>query len=136
MINDHAYILTKLSQDLAKEAILTGVEISLCARISDYKNDIAQIKEKMLKKIKSQSNMTSSPTSLSENRVIRVELNISSIGFPIDSEKVLNSYRLGLDLAVSEHSEDPDEYPIIHQIGTGLNDELCNTGYQNVYCNG
>ena len=79
--------------------------------------------------------MTSSLTSLSGNRVIRGELNISSIYHPIDSDQVLNPYRLGLDLAVSEHLEEPDEYTIIHQIGTGFNDGLGNTGYQNGYCN-
>ena len=135
-INYHFFIFTKHSQDLAKKDIMTGVEISLCGRISDYKTDIARIKEKMHKKIKSRSNMTSSSTSLSGNRVIRGELNISSIDSPIDSDKDLNPYRLGLDLPVSEHSEDPDENPIIHQIGTGFNDGLGNTGYQNVYRNG
>ena len=115
-INDQAYELTKLSQDLAKEAIMTGVELSLCGRISDYKTKVALIKDKRLKKIKTRSNLISSPTNLSGNRVIRGELNISSIEPPIDSDKVLNPYRLGLDLAVSEHSEDSDEYPINHQI--------------------
>ena len=43
--NDRVYILTKLSQDLAKEAIMTGVKISFCGRIFDYKTDIARIKE-------------------------------------------------------------------------------------------
>ena len=33
-INDPGYVLTKLSRDLAKEAIMTGVELSLCGRIS------------------------------------------------------------------------------------------------------
>ena len=83
-INDCAYVFTKLSPDLAKEAIMTGVEISLCGRISDYKTDIAQIKEKMIKKIESRSNMTSFPTSLSGSREIRGELNISSMNPPID----------------------------------------------------
>ena len=101
VICEHAKILTRLSQELAKEAIMTGVEISLCGRISDYKTDIARIKEKMLKKIKSQSNMISSLASLSGNRVIRGESHISSIDSPIDSNKFLNPYRLGLDLAVS-----------------------------------
>ena len=100
-INYHFFIFTKHSQDLAKKDIMTGVEISLCGRISDYKTDIARIKEKMLKKIKSQSNMISSLASLSGNRVIRGESHISTIDYPIDSNKFLNPYRLGLDLAVS-----------------------------------
>ena len=68
--------------------------------------------------------MTSSLTSLSGNRVIRGELNISSIDPPIASDQVLNPYRFGLNLAVSEHLEEPDDYPIVHQIGTGFNDGL------------
>ena len=118
MINDHAHVLTKLSQDLAKEAIMTGVDLSLCGRISNYKTDIARIQKKMLKKSESRSNLTSSPTSLRRNRMIRDELNISSIDPPTESDQVLNPYRLGLDLTVSEQLEEPDEYPIIHQIGT------------------
>ena len=55
--------------------------------------------------------------------MIRGELNISSIDPPnylpsADSDKVLNPYRLGLDLAVSEHSGDSDYYPTCDQIGT------------------
>ena len=52
-IIDRACIFTGILQDLARKAIMTGVEISLCGRISDYKTDIAQIKEKMIKKIQS-----------------------------------------------------------------------------------
>ena len=50
-INDCTFILTKLSQDLAMEAIMTGVDLSLCGRISDYNMEIALIRERMLKKI-------------------------------------------------------------------------------------
>ena len=57
-INNQAYELTTLSQDLAKEALMTGVELSLCGRISDYKTEIALIKEWMLKKITTRSNLT------------------------------------------------------------------------------
>ena len=45
VITDRAYLLTKLSQDLAKEAIMAGVELTVCGKISDYKNVILQIKE-------------------------------------------------------------------------------------------
>ena len=69
-INNRAYLLTKLSQDLAKEAIMAGVELTLCGRISDYKNVIIQIKEKILERIKTRSNLTSSPTNLSRDRVV------------------------------------------------------------------
>ena len=41
-----------------------------------------------------------------------------------------------MDLAVSKHSGDSDEYPINHQIGTGFNDGLGNTGFQNIYPSG
>ena len=115
---------------------MTGVEISLCEGIIDYKTEIALIKEIMLKKITTRSNLTSSPTSLSGNRVIISELNISSIDPPVDSDKVLNPYRLGLDLAISEDAGDSNEYPVNHQIGTGFNDGLGNTGYQNIYRSG
>ena len=70
-INEGAQVLTKLSQDLDREAIITGVDLTLCGRISDYKTDVALIQKKMLKKSESQSNLTSSPTSISGNRVIR-----------------------------------------------------------------
>ena len=71
---------------------------------------------------------------MSGNRAIQGELNISSID-PLtclpgaNSDKVLNPYRLGLDLAVSEHSGESDYYPTNRQIGTGFNDGLSNTGY-------
>ena len=80
--------------------------------------------------------MTSSPTCLSGSRKIRGELNISSINPLIDGDQVLNPYRHGLDLTVSEYSDEPDEYPIVHQIGTEFNDGLGNTGYQSGYRNG
>ena len=35
-ICERAVILTMLSQELAKEAIMTGVDLFLCGRISDY----------------------------------------------------------------------------------------------------
>ena len=140
MINDRVYLLTKLSQDLAKEAKMSGVELTLCGRISDYKNVIIEIKEKGMERIKTRSNLTSSPTNLSRNRVLRDELNISSIDSPdystdIDSDRVLNPYRLGLNLAVSEHSGDFYYYPTMDQIGTEPNDGLSITGSWNNYHN-
>ena len=97
---------------------MPGVELTLCGRIFDNKNVILEIKEKVMKRIKIWSNFTSSPTNLSRNRVVRGELNISSIVPPdyspgIDGDKVLNSYRLGLNLAVSEHSGDFDYLPTL-----------------------
>ena len=67
-------------------------------------------------------------------------MNISSIDPPddlpgVDSDKVFNPYRLGLDLPVSEHSGDFDYHPTIDQIGTEPNDGLGNTGFQNNYRN-
>ena len=50
--NNRACLLTKLSQDLSKEAIMSGVELTLCGRISDYKNVILEIKEKVMERIK------------------------------------------------------------------------------------
>ena len=46
-----AKILTRLSQELIKEAIITGVDLSLCGRISDCKIDIAQSMQRMIKKV-------------------------------------------------------------------------------------
>ena len=43
VICERAKILTRLSQELAKEAIMTGVDLSLCGRIPDYKIDIARV---------------------------------------------------------------------------------------------
>ena len=71
--------LTELSQVLAREAIMLGVELTLCGQISDYKNVIVEIKEKIKERIKIQSNLTSSPAYLSKTRELRIELNISSI---------------------------------------------------------
>ena len=62
VINNRACLLTKLSQDLAKEAVMSGVELTLCGKISDYKNEILQIKEKVMERIKTQSNLISFPT--------------------------------------------------------------------------
>ena len=67
--------------------------------------------------------------------MIRGESHISTIDYPIDSNKFLNPYRLGLDLAVSELSGDFDYYPTTDQIGTEPNDGLGNTGYQTNYRN-
>ena len=66
--------------------------------------------------------------------MVRGELNISSIDPPdfspgIDRDKVLNQYRLGLDLTVSELSGDFDHYPTTDQISTEPNDGLRHTGY-------
>ena len=51
-INDQASSLAELSQDLAKEAIMAGVDLTLCGEISNYKNIVTQIKENTLKRIK------------------------------------------------------------------------------------
>ena len=64
-IIDHASMFTGISQDLAREAIMNGVNICVCGRIADYKTEIAKIKERMIKKIESRNNLTSSPTSFS-----------------------------------------------------------------------
>ena len=73
VINDRLRSLTELSQVLAREAIMLGVELTLCGQISDYKNVIVEIKEKIKERIKIQSNLTSSPTYLSKTRELRVE---------------------------------------------------------------
>ena len=61
VINDRACSLTELSQVLAREDIMSGVELTVCRRISDYRNVIAEIKMKIKERIKLQSNLTSSP---------------------------------------------------------------------------
>ena len=71
---------------------------------------------------------------------MRGELNISSIDPPdyspgIYCDKVLNPYRLGLNLAVSEHSGDLGYCPTMDQIGTEPNDRLGITGSRNNYPN-
>ena len=82
------------------------------------------------------SNLISSPTNFSGNRMIREELNLSSIGPSLDSVQVLNPYRVGLDLTVSQRLEQPNRYHIVDQIGIGFNDGLVNTGCQSYYHNG
>ena len=44
-INNQANSLARLSQDLAKDAIMAGVNLTLCGEISNYKNMLTQIKE-------------------------------------------------------------------------------------------
>ena len=78
-INDQASSLAKLSQDLAKEAIMAGVDLTLCGEISNYKNIVTQIKKNNLKRINPQSNLMSSPFNLNWKRALRNDLNISTI---------------------------------------------------------
>ena len=61
---ERAKILTRLSQELAGEAITTGKDLSLCRRIADYEFDIAMIKLRMIKKTENRSY----PRSLSNDR--------------------------------------------------------------------
>ena len=49
VINHRACSLTELFQVLAREAIMLGVELILCGRISDYRNVIAEIKKERIK---------------------------------------------------------------------------------------
>ena len=137
-INDQASSLAKLSQDLAKEAIMAGVDLTLCGEISNYKNIVTQIKENTLKRISPQSNLMSSLSNLNGNRALRNKLNISTIDPPsyqptLKSDKVLNPYRLGLDLTVYEYQRESNYLPINHQFGTGFNDGHGNTGYQVIH---
>ena len=61
---------------------MSGVELTVCRRISDYRNVIAEIKMKIKERIKLQSNLTSSTKNLSKTRELSGELNISSIDPP------------------------------------------------------
>ena len=77
----------------------------------------------------------SSLSNLYGNRVLQNELNISTIDPSnyqptLNSDKVLNPYRLGLDLTVHEYQRESNYHPINHQLGTGFNDGLGNAGYQ------
>ena len=137
MINARANSLVKITQNLAKDALMAGVNLILCGEISNYKNLIAQIKENLLERIKAQSNVTSPPVHSSKNRVVRGELEISILDPPIgvldhNRDKVFNSYRLGLDLAVPEYQVEPNS--MHNQFGTRSNDRLGITGYQVVHC--
>ena len=88
-INDRAFMLTKLSQELAKEAIMTGVEISLCGRISDYKTEIALIRERMLKKIYPNRFI---PTGRTESQP-----NVSGLGFITEGDRQLQARKRSLE---------------------------------------
>ena len=77
--------------------------------ISNYKNIINQIRLKVLKRINPQSNLVSSPSNQNLNRVLQDELNISTTTIDPPNyqpthggDKVLNSYRLGLDLTAHD----------------------------------
>ena len=104
VINEQVRYLSKISQDLAKEAIVARGDLTLCGEISYYKNIVNQIKQKALKGINPPSNLVSSPSNLNlnTNRVLQHELNIFTIDSPNyqsthKSDKVLNPYRFELE---------------------------------------
>ena len=106
---EKASSLSRVSQDLAKEAHLAKVEFTMYGEISNYKNIINQIRLKVLKRINPQSNLVSSPSNQNLNRVLQDELNISTTTIDPPNyqpthggDKVLNTYRLGLDLTAHD----------------------------------
>ena len=50
------------------------------------------------------------------------------------SDKVLNSYRVGLDLTTQEDQGEPNSNPIISQFGINSRTEPSNADYQPMYC--
>ena len=66
---EKASSLSRVSQDLAKEAHLAKVEFTMYGEISNYKNIINQIRLKVLKRINPQSNLVSSPSNQNLNKL-------------------------------------------------------------------
>ena len=83
--------------------------------------------------MESRSNLTSSPTSFRGIRMIREDLNLSSIDPPLDRDQIHIPGRLGLDLAVPEGLQ---RSTAADQSGIGFSDGLSNTAPQNYYCSG
>ena len=118
---------------------MAGVDLTLCGEISYYKKIVNQIKQNVLKGINPPRNLVSFLSNLNLNRVLRHELNIFSLDPPNyqpthNSDKVLNPYRLGLDLTVHEYQRESNYHPINQQLGTGSKDGPCIAVYPAIHC--
>ena len=81
-INEQAISLSRVIQDLAKEALLARVEFSTCGKISIYETIINQIRRNTMKGIELQNDLVPSPPNRNLNRVFCDELNLSIIDPP------------------------------------------------------
>ena len=78
-INRQFNSLSRLIQDLAKEALLTRVEFSICGEISNYRNIINRIRQNAMKGIDPQKDLVPSPLNRNLDSVFRNELDLSTI---------------------------------------------------------
>ena len=76
--------LSKVIQDLAKEALLARVEFSMSGEISNYETIINQIRRNLMKGIDPQNDLAPSPPNCNLNRVFCDKLNLSTIDPPIN----------------------------------------------------
>ena len=89
VINGQFISLSKVIQDLAKEALLARVEFSMCGEILNYETIINQIRRNALKGIDPQNDLAPSPPNRNLNSIFRDELNLSTIDPPIIEYKGL-----------------------------------------------
>ena len=75
-------LLSRVVQDLAREALLARVVFPMCGEISNYKNIINRIKQNVMKEIDPQINLAPSPPNRNSDSVFRNELNLSTIDPP------------------------------------------------------
>ena len=84
IINRQFNSLTRVIQDLTKEALLARVEFSMCGEIASYETIINQIRWNAMKGIDPQSDLVPSPPNRNLNSVFHDELNLSTIDPPIN----------------------------------------------------
>ena len=82
VINIQFNSLSRVIQDLVKEALLARVEVSMSGKISNYETIINQISRNAMKGIDPHNDLGPSPTNHNLNRVFCDELNLSTIDPP------------------------------------------------------
>ena len=82
-VNNRQYnSLSRVIQDLTKEALLARVEFSMCGEISNYKTIINQIRRNVMKGIDPQNDLAPSLPNHNLDSVFCNELNLSTIDPP------------------------------------------------------
>ena len=82
VINRQFNSLSRVIQDLTKEALLARVEFSMCGEISNYKTIINQIRRNVMKGIDPQNDLAPSLPNHNLDSVFCNELNLSTIDPP------------------------------------------------------
>ena len=82
VINRQFNSLSRVIQDLAREALLARVKFSMCGKISNYKTIINQIRQNAMKGIDPQNDLAPSPPNHNLDSVFCNKLNLSTIDPP------------------------------------------------------